>query len=765
MRNDRHAPHRAAACRAAGHGLFRSRAKMAGLFEPMAGTGVPLGGIGTGGIVRASDGRFTRWTIKGGGVKRFDLAQGGFVLRAGGAMRALQPAPADGALAAFDFAPDAPAWAGLFPFAWHDHGALEDVTAECLSFSPVAPGDLPAATTPVALFRWRLTNRGAAPADVALAFHFANLGGVFGDFGEGPPSRTAAGLENRGMDLPGGTGVILDRRRTGPPLEGDGEWGIAVRPAPGGTASRTICFDGSSDGAALWDALRDTGDLPDLGAGFVTEAGFRDVSPGWPVGAVAARHLLAPNEAVEIDFALAWDLPVVAFGQGRRWWRAHTDAWGRDGRAAAAICAHALDHADAWQARISGWHDEVARELGPEPHRAGMALNELYFVTDGLTVLTSAQGAPDGRRHFGLIECHDYALYDTLDLWIYAAEAVARLYPELSALVSRDFAEHTLAHDDTPRLHQWDRTIFPRNPAGICPHDLGGPGEDPFVAANSYTYRDAGRWKDLNCDLVLCLWRDGARMGPGWRRDRFPAVAAAIDHLQRFDRDGDGLIENDGSPDQTFDNIPMSGPSSYCGGLWIAALLAGARMADEAGETLRAADWSAQAAAASRAFDARLFDGRRYRVDTDGPFSEASFIEQLLGPFLARRCGLGEIVPETHARSALRAVFARNFEAEGHGQGAVSLADIPASARAHLPHTDDTSFQTSEIQPGFNFSLAAQLEEWGLRAEADTLRRALHRELYLERNLIFQTPAAYDVGAPTARAILNMRPLSVWWMT
>jgi len=78
--------------------------------------------------------------------------------------------------------------------------------------------------------------------------------------------------------------------------------------------------------------------------------------------------------------------------------------------------------------------------LDDMPHRAGMDLNELYFLVDRLTVLTSAKGAPDSVPHFGLIECHDYALYNTLDLWIYAAEAVACFDPNLSAMVSRDFA-------------------------------------------------------------------------------------------------------------------------------------------------------------------------------------------------------------------------------------------------------------------------------------------------------------------------------------
>ena len=153
-----------------------------------------------------------------------------------------------------------------------------------------------------------------------------------------------------------------------------------------------------------------------------------------------------------------------------------------------------------------------------------------------------------------------------------------------------------------------------------------------------------------------------------------------------------------------------------------------------------------------------------FDVDTEGPLSRACFIEQLFGPFLARRLGLGDIVPEATARTALASVFRRNFTEAGGGEGAVSLSAIPEDAREHLPHKADNSFQTSEIQPGFNYSLAAQLAAWGLTDEADTLYRALHEQLHIRRNLVFQTPAAYDRGGLSCRGILNMRPLAAWWM-
>lgn len=112
--------------------------------------------------------------------------------------------------------------------------------------------------------------------------------------------------------------------------------------------------------------------------------------------------------------------------------RASFRSRGESGRNAAALTRHAHNTATDWDRRIAQWQDETSERIGPEPHRAGVAINESYFLVDGLTVATSAKGSPSGRPHFGLIECHDYALYNTMDLWIYAAEAVARFFPDLN---------------------------------------------------------------------------------------------------------------------------------------------------------------------------------------------------------------------------------------------------------------------------------------------------------------------------------------------
>ena len=167
LRNDPFAASPAALVRGAGHLHAVPRSKMAGLLAPLVATGVPLGGIGTGSIVRSSDGSFSQWTLPPQGPRAFDLLANGFLLRvrrdgAPPVCRALRPAPGV-PLPPVEFEDAAPEWCGLFPFAWHRHAPVKGVEAQCLSLSPFLPGDLATSALPVSLFRWRLSNGNAEP--------------------------------------------------------------------------------------------------------------------------------------------------------------------------------------------------------------------------------------------------------------------------------------------------------------------------------------------------------------------------------------------------------------------------------------------------------------------------------------------------------------------------------------------------------------------------------------------------------------------------
>ena len=84
-----------------------------------------------------------------------------------------------------------------------------------------------------------------------------------------------------------------------------------------------------------------------------------------------------------------------------------------------------------------------------------MALfNELYDLASGGSLWTVARpGDPVGR--FGVLECFDYAWYESLDVRLYGSLALLQLWPELDKAVLRSFARAIPAADATPRPIGW----------------------------------------------------------------------------------------------------------------------------------------------------------------------------------------------------------------------------------------------------------------------------------------------------------------------
>ncbi len=752
--------------------------------------GLPLGGIGTGGVTFAASGGFTRWTLKAGAVKNFREPACGFALwqkPAGGEpmARALQPPPdtaSTGQLSAWTWVGSGQkgtwsflgdqaegAYDALFPIARHsfESGEGETVRLKIESWSPIVPGRLDWAGLPVAMFQCTLQNTADIAADAAVMFHFANMVGWFTTFARTRPQRCNAGNENLRFATSEAEGVLMGSMAAygESPPEGFGTMAIVAEAMPGLEIGVCSTFDGLSDGAALWNEFASAGHLPENLPDWRAASGFAETESGLPCAAIAVRTKLAPGENRNVTFALAWDFPVIAFGAGRSWKRAYTTEWGAKGDQAAKIACHALQNHRQWRGEINAWHTRHAADNGNDPHRAGMMLNELYFLVDGMTVWTAREIKTPS--HFGLIECPDYDVYNALGPWAYASEALFRHWPELAHMVMDDFAGFAIRGNTTQRRQTGSAKNFPLLQKGALPHDLGGPQEDPFVTPNAYTWCDSTIWKDLNSLFVILMVRDARRAGQKSLQRHFPAIEAAMVRLAGFDRDGDGLIENEGIGDQSFDHIAMEGPSAYCAGLWLAALLAGVEAARTLGNTGRAREWLALVAKGREAFDQKLWAGTHYRTDTQGPYRDCLFIEQLLGPFLARRYGFGEIVPAEKAQTALKALFETNFRIAGHGRGALTLATREGSTVTNMvtsaANNGGGAIQVGEVLIGCNLSFAAQLESWDLAQEADIVRRAIYKEIYEDRNLAFRTPAAIDLDRRTHRAPMHMSALAIWY--
>ena len=637
----------------------------------------------------------------------------------------------------------------------------------CEQFSPVLPHRYREAALPVGVFRWHLHNTAARPVKVGLMFSFANMNGWFDDFGRGKPLRRNGGNFNAPFTHGPAQGIIFDSQRVAAaPPDNRGQWAIAAAASERIAVQRTVTFDALGSGAALWQAFAQTGAVPNSAQTWLAAPGFSFDQEHTLGGAISATVTLAPGERLIVPMTLVWDLPVVQFGLGRRHYRRYTRDLGRDGRNTAHLAALALENAARWARAIDAWHTGHAARHNLPAFVDRMMFNELYQVVDGWTVWTDGPVEPGDSAppFFGMIECPDYPYYNTFDLWVYASFALLANWPQLERQVISAYADQVRRGDGLLRRVGRDNSLFPAVEPGAVPHDLGAPDEDPGVLVNAYTYQNPNLWKDLPAQFVVTVCRDVLSLDDDdLLHHCWPAVELALDRLARFDRDHDGMIENDGIPDQTFDNIPMTGPSAYCGGLWLAALAAGAALAERIGQTERSAQWRAMLARGQAAFDAALWNGSYYRLDSGSPYAEAVFIEQLFGPWYAKLLGFNGLVPADKARSALHAVCRHNFYGCANGQyGAFNIVGQRDSLLKSAAAYGDAANQSHEVLVGMNFSLANQLRAYGLHHEAEQVLAAVHRAVYEERGLWFRTPAAYDPEAPTFRAVMNLRPLVIW---
>jgi len=766
--------------------------------------GMPLGGLGAGCIGRSSRGDFTLWHLDGGEHWfgslpdcQFSLFEAG---NEGSRAHALAVAPRRDDSRPESIEPPLTAWSwypasddqqqtgtyiARYPLSWTRYTGLFQADVSCEAFSPIIPGDYRLSSYPVAVFRWQLANPGQEPLDLSLLLTWRNTCGWFTNTDasarvyfrdDGSPEHNylpaigrGRGQRNRQVDGDGLRGVVLDGRRERPLREGQGQWCIAVPGGLEGTqVQRCSRWDPCGDGGAIWRSFSRDGSIPDSDNDRASREGEQLSA------ALTVRLRLEPGASMEIPMVISWDLPVTAFASGSGALRRYTDVFGSGGDRAAAVAAEALAHWRQWRQAIDRWQRPVL-ERRDLPETLRMALfNELYDLASGGTLWTAADADnPVGR--FGVLECVDYAWYESLDVRLYGSFALLQLWPELDKAVLRSFAQAIPAADPTPRPIGWyftqerGRVEAPRKRAGATPHDLGAPNERPFESTNYTTYQDCNLWKDLASDFVLQVWRTFlfAPTGEDLRflAECWPATVQALDYLKEFDANNDGLPDNGGAPDQTFDDWPLQGVSAYCGALWIAALEAALAMAqrlqlelglETAEEQHRFGRWLEQ----SRSnFDALLWNGEYYAIDAVSG-TPVVMADQLCGDFYARLLRLPSVVSEGRARSSLNAVREACFERFEGGR----LGVANALQRDGTP-LDPDGTHPLEVWTGINFGLAAYYRLMGERTTAESICSAVIEQIY-GGGLQFRTPEAIT-AVNTFRACHYLRAMAIWaiWAT
>ncbi len=259
-------------------------------------------------------------------------------------------------------------------------------------------------------------------------------------------------------------------------------------------------------------------------------------------------------------------------------------------------------------------------------------------------------------------------------VWNYQ-QALSHLFPALE----RTLRETEWRYNQLP---SGGLTFRQKLPLG-CGFDVIGPCADGHFGAFIKTYRE---------------WRQSG--DTDWLRQQWPSIRRAMeyawskDNPDQWDPDETGMLS--GRQHQTLD-MELFGPNSWLGSMYVAALLATARMAAAMGEaefSEKCARLGAAGAAAisSRLYNGRYFfqaidlgdksqiarfdDGRRAGVLADGllaaywseehrevkyQFGEGCIADQILGQWHAEVAGLGLFLDEEKIRSALSAVHAENY--------------------------------------------------------------------------------------------------------
>ncbi|KAM0901697.1 hypothetical protein ACQ4PT_019812 [Festuca glaucescens] len=696
----------------------------------------------------------------------------------------------------------------LYPRAWtvYDGEPDPDLKIVCRQISPIIPHNYQESSYPAAVFTFTVTNSGNTAADNSVG---------------GKSELTGYHSNSSMIEKDGVHGILLHHRTADgqPPVTfaivAQEKEDVHISECP------YFVMSGSSDeftAKDMWTSVKEHGSFDHLDPVKTSASSRPGTSIG---AAIAASVKLAPQATRNVSFSLAWASPEVKFCSGKTYHRRYTKFYGTDVDAAASLAHDAILEHGTWEMKIEEWQNPILQDKRFPAWYPVTLFNELYYLnaggtiwTDGLPPIQSltaiggkkfsldmSNGETDDdnemisrnntatdilhqmasvleRMHASLasnsaigitllqgeenigqfiyLEGIEYYMWNTYDVHFYASFSLIMLFPKLQLSIQRDFAAAVMMHDPEKLKLLHDGKFAARKVLGAVPHDLGL--YDPWFKVNAYTLHNTDRWKDLNPKFVLQVYRDVVATGDkSFARAVWPSVYMAMAYMEQFDKDKDGMIENEDFPDQTYDVWSMAGVSAYCGGLWVAALQAASALAHEVGDKASEELFWNKYEKAKSVYD-KLWNGSYFNYDDAGTkVSTSIHADQLAGQWYAKACGLSPIVDKDKSQSALEKIYSFNVMKFKDGKRGAMNGMWPDGT------LDMTSMQSREIWPGVTYALAATMIQEGLVEEGFKTAEGVYHAAWSPEGLgyAFQTPESWN-NDDGYRSLCYMRPLAIW---
>ncbi|KAF2368613.1 Glycosyl-hydrolase family 116 catalytic region [Trinorchestia longiramus] len=648
-------------------------------------------------------------------------------------------------------------YCGLYPRSWtvYDVPGLQ-LRLMLRQISPVVPGEYKDSSLPVGVFVWTVENNSSRALSVSICSTFKNGTGGSDDAKGACWSELSCGDTNA---------VLLHHQYRGADLT----YCLAARQQAGVETTACLGFDPNGTGQALWQSLASTGQLSD---NFCSKDKPPKPSPVSELGmALNCQVQVAAGERRSFEQALVWDMPLIHFKSRQMQYRRRYSRWFSGDGAAVRIAEHAFKQYRHWEDSLDAWQNTILDDPKLPAWFKSALLNQLYYVADGGTVWVdvpdeeAASFPKDDPRleygRFAYLESHEYRMFNTYDVHFYASWALAMLWPELQRSLQYDMAMYTRKEDHTDTRFLFSGVKGVLKTANTLPHDIGNPEDEPFLKINAYIAHDVNDWKDLNLKFVLQVYRDYKLFGNDMKylSDMWATCEVVMATSAKFDTDGDGLIENGGYADQTFDTWIMHGPSAYCCSLWLASISAMEEMAGALQKEEHRAKYSQLLIKAQASFEEKLWNGSYYNFDSSKHRRHETIMsDQLVGHWYLSLAGhQKEVFKPDHVRKALNTLYDYNvLKFCGGKMGAVN-GIMPDGG------VDNGILQSYEMWPGCAFALAATFIHEGMTEEGFRTAEGIYNTTYYDVGLGFDMPEAlYEDGH--YRAVGYMRPLSIWSM-
>ncbi len=401
----------------------------------------------------------------------------------------------------------------------------------------------------------------------------------------------------------------------------------------------------------------------------------------WGTGALASSVRLAPGQKAEIRFTLSWFFPNHLTAERQLMGHMYSN-WFRDAAEVNSfLCAHYSRH--------RAVTERFARTLTATSLGDAMAF---AWSSQLSTMIFNTWWAKDGS--YAIWEGLGCCGLSTTDVDYQGSFPVIALFPEL-------------------KLTQMRLLIAMQNELGQVPHNFSG-------SFDKFDLPGFAR-VDMNPQFVMMVYRDYL-----WTADRdylafmWPHVEKAMAFTESLDTNGDGLPDRD-TGFQTYDQWRMRGTPSYIASLWLGALRAAVRIAQETDKQDHASKWSGQLSNASASYDNMLFNGEYYSLWVDGKTrDEMCMTDQVSGEWFTNLIGLPTTISKKNLEQSIDSIFKHNFNPEF----GLHNATAPKRGAGLLALNN---LQAGGLWSGIEFAFASFLMDQGRFREGVNIVEAIHR--------------------------------------